>query len=61
LFSIIGKASGSETTNTSAAGYTLRFILAPDRVLNPTTAAVRLCLETDSEEPVPCAKDWRGV
>jgi len=55
-FAISGKASGSETTQTSAADYTIKFTLAPDRVLDPTTAALRLRLETDAEAPEPCGE-----
>jgi hypothetical protein len=54
-FSITGKASGSETNQTSAADYTVKFTLAPDRVLDPTIAAVLLRIQTDAQAPAPCA------
>jgi hypothetical protein len=54
-FSINGKASGSETTQTSAADYTVKFTLAPDRVLDPPAEALLLRIESDAETPDPCA------
>jgi hypothetical protein len=54
-FSITGKASGSETTDTSAADYSVKFTLALDRVLDPPAAALLLRIETDPQTPVPCA------
>jgi hypothetical protein len=53
-FSIAGKTSASETTDTRTADYSLRFTLAPGKVLDPTSAALRLRLETDAEQPQPC-------
>jgi hypothetical protein len=53
-FSITGKTSGSETTDSSAADYSVKFTLAPGGILDPTTAAVLLRLETDAEAPEPC-------
>lgn len=38
-FSITGKASGSETHDTSAADHTVKFTLPPDRVLDPPAEA----------------------
>jgi hypothetical protein len=55
-FSITGKASGSETNQTSAADYTVKFTLAPDRVLDPTIAAVLLRIETDAQAPPPVCR-----
>jgi hypothetical protein len=53
-FSIMGKTSASETADTRAADYSLRFTLAPDKALDPTSTALRLRLETDAEQPQPC-------
>jgi hypothetical protein len=53
-FSITGKASSSETAGTSAADYSLRFALAPGKVLNPSKEALLLRLETHAEHPTPC-------
>jgi hypothetical protein len=54
-FSITGKASGSETNETSAADYTVKFTLPPGSVLDPTAAALLLRIETDAQHPVPYA------
>jgi hypothetical protein len=54
-FSITGKASGSETNQTSAADYTVKFTLPPDRVLDPPAEALLLRIESDAETPDPCA------
>lgn len=48
-FSITGKASGSETNQTSAADYTVKFSLAPGHVLDPTAVALRLRIEPDAQ------------
>jgi hypothetical protein len=53
-FSISGKASGSETNGTSAADYTVKFILPPTSVLDPTAEALLLRLEPDRDTPIPC-------
>jgi len=53
-FSITGNASGSETTDTSTADYTVKFTLAPGSVLDPPSTALRLRLETEAEAPTPC-------
>jgi hypothetical protein len=61
-FSVTGKASGSETNQTSAAtnqtsaaDYTVKFTLSPDRVLDPPAEALLLRIESDAETPDPCA------
>jgi hypothetical protein len=55
-FSITGNASGSETAQTSTADYTITFTLAPDHVLDPLSAALRLRLEPDALYPEPCGE-----
>jgi hypothetical protein len=53
-FSITGKTSASATADTRTADYSLRFTLAPDKALDPTSAALLLRLETAAEYPEPC-------
>jgi hypothetical protein len=53
-FSITGKASGSETNQTSAADYTVKFTTPPSSVLDPPAAAVLLRLEPEPQAPAPC-------
>jgi hypothetical protein len=53
-FSITGKASGSETNQTSAADYTVKFTLPPGRVLDPPAEPLLLRLEPDPQHPIPC-------
>jgi hypothetical protein len=54
-FSITGKTSASATADSRTADYSLRFTLAPDKALDPTSAALLLRLETAAETPEPCA------
>jgi hypothetical protein len=49
--SIAGNATGSETNQTSAADYTVKFTLAPNRVLDPMIEALLLRLEPEAQAP----------